>query len=141
MSSSSDLELRKQLLLTRIALERTQWAQEARALQVRLEPQRILPGLLRSVFGQGWLSGLFSAPGHRMQGASLPGVADRVSQAITLMRRYPVLLSLLGSALPWAKARRGLGRIALWSIVGAGAAGLTWLLASRRSTPPQTPFE
>ena len=139
----SEAELRKQLILTRIALERSQWAREADEVQQRLEPRRLLPLLLRSAFGPGWISALLSPQGTTTgQGPSV-GLAERLAHAVLVLRRYPMLLSVVGGVLPWARARRGLGRLALWSAVGLGAAGLTWALASRRPLPPppQTPFE
>lgn len=140
---ANEAELRKQLLLTRIALERSQWALEADELQRRLEPRRLLPLVLRSAFGPGWVSALFSSPGSSPGQEPSTGLAERLAHAVLVMRRYPMLLSVLGGVLPWARARRGLGRLALWSAVGLGAAGITWALASRRSpsVPPQTPFE
>jgi hypothetical protein len=139
----SHRESRKQLLLTRIALERHQWAQEADDLQQRLEPRRLLPLMLRSAFGTGWVSALFSSPAASPGKAATAGLAERLAQAVLVARRYPLILSVVGGLLPWARARRGLGRVAIWSVVGLSAAGITWAWAKRRTppVPAQTPFE
>jgi hypothetical protein len=57
-------------------------------------------------------------------------------QGLSFIRRHPVLWTLAGSAVPWLRARRGLRKLALLAVVGAGVAGLAWTLGKR---PPPRP--
>lgn len=135
MSSELDRTTRKQLLLARIAVERLQWRSDLGQLQQAADPRSLAALFVRASFGPGWLSQWFAASGSdRGPGAPAEGLAGYLLQGLSFLRRHPVLWTLAGSALPWLRARRGVRRLALLAGLGAGVAGLTWYLFSRR--PP-----
>lgn len=128
-----DRDARKQLVLTRIALERAQWTREVDAVQFAAQPKQLFPLLVRTAFGPGWVSQLFAGPAASARGAAAQGLASRLAQGLVLLRSYPVIWSLLGTAIPWLGARRGMRRVVLLAAVGTGVAAATWYLTTRRT--------
>lgn len=135
----TDAEARKQLLLTRIALERAQWTRDIGALRQVASLQRLLPGALRAALGSGWLATLFGRAPASPEYSGAPGWAGQIARALALVRRYPILWSLLGSVLPWARGRRAKGRsrpvgIAVCGALAAAAIA-AWAINRLRDSP------
>ncbi len=129
-------DARKQLLLTRMALERAQWTREVDELQRLASPQRLLPAALRAAFGPGRFAGLFGRQAGRAGAGPDLGLFARVLQGLVLLQRHPVLSSVLAGALPWVRQRGRWGRLALWVPLGVGVAAAAWaVVAKRRSAP------
>jgi hypothetical protein len=105
-----DRHARKQVLLTRIAFERT----ELRAQLAQVNRAAHWPNLLRGAIGGGLAQSLFGAAGVAGQGGW-------VGLALALLRRYRVAAALLGSAAPLLRGRRG-GRRRLARLGGLAAA-------------------
>lgn len=114
---------RKQVLLTRIAFERS---------TIRLELAQVhratsLSNLLGLAVGGNLASALFSAGTAREKGW--------LGLTLSLLRRYRGTAMLLGSALPMLGGRRGWRRVVTVAAIGA-AAWLGWRAWRGRSTPP-----
>ena len=138
-----DHEARKQLLLTRIAMERAEWMREVGDLRNELSPSELLASAVRAAVGVRWAQTLFG--GGRPVNAGGPasrGLAGRVFQLFWTVRRHPVLWSLAGGILPWLQRRRQSPRRRVW-FGGLGVLGLAavatagWWVWSRR-TPPSS---
>ncbi len=139
----TESDARKQLLLTRIALERAQWLRAFDAVQREADPRRMASTAARAAFdrsGLGALAGLFggTARGARQAGtgakAAAASAVDRVLGAWTVLRRHP-MWPLVASAGPWLLRRR---RPLTWVgvAIGAGAlVGLAALALQRRRAP------
>lgn len=141
MSTDLDAQARKQLLLTRIALERAEWARDVEALRRRLTVTDVLGGLLHRAGGGGWPTALF---GHRSEGGAAPaGWAGRLMAIALMVRRHPLWWPLIGGVVPWLRSRgrdrprrRSGGR---WLAAGVGlsaALGAWWLSRRRAGTSP-----
>lgn len=108
--SAADRLARKQVLLTRIAFDRTQLRHDlAQASQAAR-----LPNLLQGVLGSGLARSLFGTPSPRNSGGW-------VGLALSLLRRYRLAAALVGAATPIVRGRRGWRR--LLRLAGLGAAG------------------
>ena len=117
-----DIQARKLLLLTRIAAERQELTADLRQFRRAAS----LPTMLRSAIGPGFLSDLL---GKKRGGGSAGG--GWLSLALSLVQRYRVAATLVGSVLPMIRRRhgerrgRGLRRVLLLAVVG-GAAFAGW---------------
>lgn len=138
-----DREARKELLLTRIALERAQWLREVDELRRVAQPRRLIGDLVRASVGESWpvrgWRGLRDRVGRpTMEGGldAAHGVIERLARLAVYARRHPTMWSLVAGAWPWLRARRW-GRSLLAGGAGAGltAAAAWWLLQQRR--PPE----
>ncbi|GAP36044.1 hypothetical protein [Piscinibacter sakaiensis] len=136
-----DNDARRQVLLTRIALERAQWMRELDQLRQVAQPQRLVAGALKASVGDHWaLRGWRRWRGQggeargEGRGRAETGLIERLLQAGALLRRHPALWSLLAGAGPWLGRRRW-GRWAIGGLAGAGlAAAAWWTLSQRRPT-------
>ena len=130
-NDGSDLELRKQLLLTRIALERVQWTHDVQTLRTASNPRNIISGAVRSMVPSGLVQALFGASrgaGDRLS----PSLIHRVLKTVIFVRRYPVLVTLAGGFL----ARRAVRRVLIIGTFGAALAYGLSITRSRRSQLP-----
>ena len=116
-----DPEARRQLLLTRIAFERSELRRDVE----RLRQATTLPHLVRSVFGLRPGSGWFSAA----TGAGAQGSGDWIGTALAWLRRYRLASSVLGTvfggAAPLLRKRGRWRRLVLFAAAG-GAAYWVW---------------
>lgn len=140
MSTHLDTQARKQLLLTRIALERAEWARDVEVLRRRLTVSDVLGGLLHRAGGGGWATALF---GHRAEdGAAPAGWAGRVMAIALMVRRHPLWWPLIGGILPWLRSRRHprprRRAAGPWLAAGVGlsAALAAWWLSRRTGGTP-----
>ena len=108
-----DSQVRKQLLQTRIALDRAGLRHEA----LRVRQAVGAPLLWRALVGADLARSLSSGGAG---GATL-GAAHWLRVGMTLLRRYRVAATVLGGVLPLLRVRRGIGRIARLGAVGAAA--------------------
>jgi hypothetical protein len=150
MTTDNDRRMRKQLVLARIAADRLEWHGDLNDLMLAANPRSIWPSMVRAAFGPGWLSNLVGGGGPRTAGHTVPpqGLGSHLLDGLTMLRRYPVLLTMAGSAVAWLRAQRGAPvagpafpglraprrrarRIALLVGVGAAVAGSTWFLVDR----------
>ncbi len=132
--ATMDPEARKQLLLTRIALERVQWSHDVQMLRSAANPRHIASNAVRSVFPPGWAAAIFGSPGKAGAASAASGIGNRVLQAVALARRYPFLASLAGGLL----ARRAVRRVIVMATFGTALAAGLWIANSSRkpSNPP-----
>lgn len=136
-----DREARKQLLLTRIAMERAEWMREVAALRSELSPGELLASAVRAAVGVSWAQALFGGGRAAGTGATASrGLAGRALHLFWTIRRHPVLWSLAGGILPWLQRRRLSPRRRVWfsglGVVGvAAAAAGAWWVWSRRQPP------
>jgi hypothetical protein len=121
-----DRQARKQVLLTRIAFERSELAREL----AQVNRAARVPNLLRGLFGgSGVGRSLFGAGGR-------PGQAGWVGLALSLLRRYRVAVALLGGATPLLRGHGGRWGRRLLSLGGlAAAAWAGWRLVRGRDKP------
>lgn len=125
-----DLQARKQLLLTRIAMERVQWTHDIAMVRVASSPRHLASHAVRSVLPDRLGDALFSTAGGSRSGRSVAAsVGQGAMQAVLLARRYPVVLSLIGALL----ARRTIRRLLMFGTTGAAIAAGVWLLRQSRS--------
>ena len=110
---------RKQLLLTRIAYERLELRRDAAAVRDAAH----LPALLRHAIGGKFANSLLGPAG--------PGVAGWVGTAMSLLRRYRVVATLLGGVAPVLRGRRGWRRLPMLIVLGA-AGWFGWKLVQGR---------
>lgn len=104
MTTPLDAQARKQLLLTRIALERTEWVRDVDALRRHLTPSELFGSLLHRAGGGGLATALF---GHRGEaGVAAPGWAGRVMALVLMVRRHPLWWPLIAGVWPWLRKRR-----------------------------------
>lgn len=126
-----DIEARKQLLLTRIALERVQWVHDMDVLREAASPRNIASRALRSAVPDGMLRSVFgSSPSGRHSSGSNLGA--RAFHAFMLWRRYSVLITLVGGLLSRAVAGRRITRLVTLTTIGAGVLGGVWITLQRR---------
>ena len=117
----------RQRLLARIAIERAE-------LTLQLDGVRRAArggGMLRAALGAGLLKGLFGAAA----GASGPGYWLHVATA--LLRRYPLVASVLAGAAPLLRGRHWLRRALLGAALAA-AAWVGWRATRLGGAKPQT---
>lgn len=140
-----DVAVRKQLLLTRIALERSDWIRDVDALRRHLTPAELLSSLLHRAAGGGLASALF---GQRGPGPGSPAtLAGRLMAIALMVRRHPLWWPVVAGVLPWLRGRGGRGGSAGPSprgggkgkllLAGLGAAGLAALWWVNRSGPDE----
>lgn len=133
-----DAQARKQLLLTRIAIERAEWVRDVDALRRHLTPSELIGSLLHRTGGGGLASALL---GQRNEhGATAPGWAGRVMAMVLMVRRHPLWWPLLAGVWPWLRARRAArrparssGKLLLTAVGLAGAAAGWWLVRGREA--------
>jgi len=117
-SSSVDHEARRELLLARIALERT----ELRRDLERLREATTLPRLVRSALGLRAGSGWF---GTAAGSGDAQGRTDWMATALAWLRRYrvasTVIATLFGGAAPLLRKRGRWRRLVLLVAAGGGA--------------------
>jgi hypothetical protein len=114
---------RKQLLLTRVALDRV----ELRFDMNRVRQAVSVPLLLRALVGADLSRTLFSG--------GKTGGADWLRVALTLLRRYRLAATIFGGIVPLLRARRSWRRVALLGAVGV-AAWFGWrAVRGRRGAP------
>lgn len=135
MASQLDATARKQLLLARIALERSDWVRDVNALRQRLTVYELLAGLLPRAGGGGLASALL---GRRNDGASEPaGWAGRIMSMALMVRRHPLWWPLIAGVLPWLRGRPSSQRSGsrkgklLVAGLAVGVAGAAWWLSRR----------
>jgi hypothetical protein len=138
MAPPLDAAARKQLLLTRIAMERADWVRDVQAVRRRLTVPELLAGLMHRAGGGGLASVIL---GHRGDGAAEPaGWAGRVMSIALMLRRHPLWWPLIAGVLPWFRGRarpsaqrpsRGKGKL-LVAALAAGAAATAWWLGRGR---------
>ena len=104
-----DPQSRKQLLLTRIALDRV----ELRFDMTRVRQAVSVPLLWRALVGADLGRALFS-------GAKTGG-AGWLRVALTLLRRYRLAATILGGIVPVLRGRGGWRRVALLGALGVAA--------------------
>ena len=123
---SHDPEARRQVLLTRIAFERSELRRDVE----RLRQATTLPHLIRSALGLRAGSGWFGAASS----ADAQGGTDWISTALAWLRRYrlasSVLGALFGGAAPLLRKRGRWRRLVLLAAAG-GAAYWVWSNKSR----------
>ncbi len=122
-----DLQARKELLLTRIALERVQWSHDVVMVRTAASPRHMVTGAVRSVLPDAWGDALFKSSGRSTRSVA-SGVGNGLMQAVLIARRYPVLVSLVGAIL----ARRTIRRILVFGTVGVALAAGVWIFRSNR---------
>lgn len=137
-----DAQVRKQLLLTRIALERSDCMRDVDALRRQLTPAALLSGWLQGAAGGGWISALFGLRGERAGAAT--GVVGRILGMALMLRRHPLWWPLIAGVLPWLRARRaappsrrGWARVLLTGVGAAGIAAVWWLSRRPNGRPPR----
>lgn len=137
MSTPLDTQARKQLLLTRIAFERTEWVRDVDTLRRHLTPSELLGSLLHRAGGGGFATALF---GHREDGAASPGWAGRVMALVMMVRRHPLWWPLIAGVWPWLRKRRSVpgrsrssGKLLLGTVGLAGAVLGGWWLSRGRA--------
>lgn len=120
-----DRHARKQVLLTRIAFERSELAREL----AQVNRAARVPNLLRGLFGGGGF-------GRSLFGAGGPaGQAGWVALGLSLLRRYRIAAALLGSVAPLLRGH-GRWRRRLLQLGGlAAAAWAGWRLVRSRNPP------
>jgi len=120
MNGRLDPEARRQLLLTRIALERSELRREV----ARLRQATSLPHLVRSALGLRPGAGWFGAAATDAQGHT-----DWLRTGLAWLRRYrlasSVLGALFGGAAPLLRKRGRWRRLVLLAVAG-GAAYWVW---------------
>lgn len=119
-----DRHARKQVLLTRIAFERS----ELRGEFARVNQAARLPNLLRGAVGGGIGRSLFGAAGPAGRGGWL-------GLTLSLLRRYRVAAALLGGAAPMLRGRGGWQRVVRLGGLAA-AAYFGWRVAQGRDKKP-----
>lgn len=126
-----DIEARKQLLLTRIALERVQWVHDVEQVKQAANPKSMAARAIRAAVPDGLLSSVFgpSSGGKRHGGADLGMRAFRI---FMLWRRYSILITLVGGMLSRAVAGKRVKRVVTLATVVAGIGGGIWLTLQRR---------
>ena len=116
-----DPQAHRQLLLTRIAFERTEMRRDLN----RLRQATTLPHLVRSLLGLGSGSGWFGPA----TGAGAPNRDGWIATAFAWLRRYRLASAVLGTlfsgAAPLLRKRGRWGRLALLAAAG-GAAYWVW---------------
>lgn len=121
MSSSLDRAARKQVLLTRIAFERSQMKGDV--AQLRESSQ--VTNLLRSFFrGNKWTRSLFGSGRPRVQGQrGRRGQQEGgwLSVAMTMFTRYRTAATVVAALTPILGSVAGIGRLLKWG--GVAAAG------------------
>jgi hypothetical protein len=122
-ANALDRHARKQVLLTRIAFDRTQ----LRSDLTRLSQASRLSNLLRGVVGGSVIRSLFGAPSPANQGGW-------VGLALSLFRRYRIAAALIGGAAPIVRGRGGWRRVLRVAGLGA-AAWLSWQFIQDRDKP------
>ncbi|MEO8278157.1 MAG: hypothetical protein ABI564_00620 [Ideonella sp.] len=122
-----DLHTRKQLLLTRIALERVQWSHDVGMVRTAASPRNIAAGAVRSILPDRIGNSLLGSPGHSGRSVAA-NVSSGVMRAIWIARRYPVVVSLAGALL----ARRLIRRVLVVGVIGAAVAGGVWYVRTNR---------
>jgi len=119
----ADRSVRRQLLLTRIAVERVQLTHDLQRLRQSASPRR----LLQAGFAATPLAGLFSRPAGAGTGA---GTSSWAETLFTLWQRWRRVAPVFGPAAsllsPLFGRHRWLRRAALWAALAGG------LLAARR---------
>lgn len=126
-----DIEARKQLLLTRIALERVQWVHDVEVLREAASPRAIASRALRAAFPDGLLRSIFGrSPSGQHSSASNLGA--RAFHAFMLWRRYSILITLVGGMISRAVAGRRFKRVVTVATMGAGILGGIWITLQRR---------
>ena len=116
-----DRHARKQVLLTRIAFDRTQLRNDLNRLSQSARPSN----LLRGAFGGSVLRSLFGTPSPKNQGGW-------VGLALSLLRRYRIIAALVGGAAPIVRGGRGKWR-RLLRVAGLGVAGwLSWQFVQQK---------
>ena len=125
--SELDLQARKQLLLTRIAMERAQWSRDVVLVRTASRPRQMLKGAVRSVLPNTWGNSLFRTSG-RSNRSVFSDVGNGVMQAVMIARRYPVVVSVIGAVL----ARRTIRRVLVAGTVSAAVAGCVWFFWFKR---------
>ncbi len=119
-----DRHARKQVLLTRIALQRAELHRDI----ARLQQAARVPNLLRAAIGVGAGRSLFGA-------ASADGEGGWGRLALSLLRRYRVAAALLGGVAPILGRRGGWRRVVGFGAIAA-AAWLGWRTMQGRSRQP-----
>lgn len=123
-----DHEARKQVLLTRIAHERTLWTRDFEAMRIASEPRHLAANAFRALLPES-IEGLLFKPADGRGTPSLSaGIGRRLLHAVLVVRRYPILLSIAGGLL----ARRAIRRVLVVGAVGAAVAGGLWMVKARR---------
>ncbi len=140
--SRQSAQVRKQLVLGRIALERSDWIRDVDALRRQLTPAALLSGWLQGAAGGGWVSALFGLRGERAGSATSP--VGRILAIALMLRRHPLWWPLIAGVLPWLRAhrsappsRRGWARVLLTGLGAAGVAALWWFSRRPGSRPPR----
>ena len=126
MTTPMDRHARKQVLLTRIAFDRSQ----LRGDIARVSQAARLPNLLRGVVGGPVARSLFGAPSV---------VATRggwVGLALTLLRRYKVAASLIASAAPLVRGRGRWQQVLRLTVLGAAAWASWQYVQNKREREP-----
>jgi len=121
---SSDLEARRQLLLTRIAFERNALRRDVE----RLRQATSLPHLVRSALGLRAGSGWFGAASRA--GAREP--ADWIGTALAWLRRYRLATSVLGTLFGGAPLLRKRGRWRRLVLLAAAGGAAYWVWNNTR---------
>lgn len=140
--SRQSAQVRKQLVLGRIALERSDLIRDVDALRRQLTPAALLSGWLQGAAGGGWVSALF---GLRSEGASsATSPLGRILAIALMLRRHPLWWPVIAGVLPWLRAqrsappsRRGWARVLLTGLGAAGVAALWWFSRRPGSRPPR----
>lgn len=126
-----DIEARKQMLLTRIALERVQWVHDMDTLREAANPRNVASRALRAAVPDGLLRSIFgSSPSGRRSSASNLGA--RAFHAFLLWRRYSILITLVGGMVSRLIAGRRINRLVTFATIGAGILGGIWITLQRR---------
>ncbi len=132
---------RKELLLTRIAIERVQLGHDLQQIRGAAMPSRWLPGALRQWAFGGWRPATGAGSASSGTGSGGPGFTPTAAnltalilQVMALARRHRASLSLAGTALTWLGRRKRWGGWLL--LAGLGAAGAAWWTRARTSGAP-----
>ncbi len=111
-----DRDARKQLLLTRIAFERSALRRDLALVREATSVRHLLRGALPGGVGQA-LFGANKLPGN---------TAGWLALGLGLLRRYRTAATLLGGLAPTWSVRRGLRRVRRWGIVAAALGAGAW---------------
>jgi hypothetical protein len=133
MTTPIDIEARKQLLLTRIALERVQWARDVQSVQTAASPSKLAARAIRAAVPDKLLKSIFGpTPAGQRNQSRASNLGMRAFHAMMLWRRYSILITFVAGLVARMVAGRRIHRVALVGTFVAASVGGIWLTLMRR---------